>query len=198
MPHQQLLRKHASTAINRHFPFLLPPSLQSRHDILEQRRGVGAAGVPVFPQIALQVLVVGGFDVAGGQVADVGFERGGRGAVLGRESVAVWSEFIGVPLGGEDGGKGGEGVRELLKREEGYLVFLVSFLLRVCFKFVENASRRKKGLGRVWTLLDRTRGPTRVSFTNEIGQIVPSTWQANVSFRTLSSKAIQSRLEESG
>jgi hypothetical protein len=62
----------------------------------------------------LQVLVVGGFDVAGGQVADVGFEGGGRGAVLGWECVAVGGEFIGVPLRGEDGGEGAEGVGELL------------------------------------------------------------------------------------
>ena len=57
--------------------------------------------------------MVGGFDVAGGEVADVGFEGGRRGAVLGGEGVAVRSEFIGVPLRGEDGGEGGEGVGEL-------------------------------------------------------------------------------------
>lgn len=57
--------------------------------------------------------MVGGFDVAGGEVADVGFEGGGRGAVLGGESVAVRGEVIGVPLRGEDGGEGGEGVGEL-------------------------------------------------------------------------------------
>ena len=58
--------------------------------------------------------MVSGFDVAGGEVADVGFEGGGRGAVLGGESVAVRGEVIGVPLRGEDGGEGGEGVGKLL------------------------------------------------------------------------------------
>lgn len=58
--------------------------------------------------------MVGGFDVAGGEVADVGFEGGGRGAVLGGEGVAVRGEVIRVPLRGEDGGEGGEGVGELL------------------------------------------------------------------------------------
>lgn len=57
--------------------------------------------------------MVGGFDVARGEVADVGFEGGGRGAVLCREGVAVGGEFIGIPLGGEDGGEGGESVGEL-------------------------------------------------------------------------------------
>jgi hypothetical protein len=72
----------------------------------------------------LQVLVVGDFDVAGGEVADVGFEGGGRGAVLGGESVAVGGEASRVPLCGEDGGEGAEGVGELLcVRKRGYLVF---------------------------------------------------------------------------
>lgn len=68
--------------------------------------------------------MVGGFDVAGGQVADVGFEGGGRGAVLGGEGVAVGGETSGVPLCGEDGGEGAEGVGELLLcvRKGGYLV----------------------------------------------------------------------------
>ena len=57
--------------------------------------------------------MVGGFDVAGGEVADVGFEGGGRGAVLCWEGVAVGGEARGVPLRGEDGGEGGEGVGEL-------------------------------------------------------------------------------------
>lgn len=113
MPHQQLLRKNTSTAIDRHIPTLGPPGLQTRDDISEEVRGVRTAGVPVFPQVALQVLVVSGFDVAGGEVADVGFEGGGRGAVLGREGVAVGGEARGVPLGGEDGREGGEGVGEL-------------------------------------------------------------------------------------
>jgi hypothetical protein len=114
MPHQQLLRKNAPAAINRNIPALRSPGFQTWDDIIEEVSGVRAAGVPVFPQVALQVLVVGGFDVAGGQVADVGFEGGGRGAVLGGEGVAVGGEFIGVPLRGEDGGEGAEGVGELL------------------------------------------------------------------------------------
>ena len=57
--------------------------------------------------------MVGGFDIAGGEVADVGFQSGGRGGVLRRESGAVGGEGGGGPLGGEDGGEGGEGVGEL-------------------------------------------------------------------------------------
>ena len=109
-------------------PTLGPPGFQARHDVLEEVRSVRTARVPVFPQVALQVLVVGGFDVAGSEVADVGFEGGGRGAVLGRESVAVRSEIIGVPLRGEDGGEGGEGVGELYdEKKVGYLVSSWSF-----------------------------------------------------------------------
>lgn len=92
---------------------MLPPSLQIRDDIVEQGSGVGAAGIAVFPQVALQVLEVGDFQVAGGQVADVGFEGCGRGSVFGWEGVAVWDELSRVPLGGEDGGQGGKGVGEL-------------------------------------------------------------------------------------
>ena len=57
--------------------------------------------------------MVGGFDIAGGEVADVGFQSGGRGGVLRRESGAVGGEGGGGPLGGEDGGEGAEGVGEL-------------------------------------------------------------------------------------
>ena len=113
MPHQQLLRKNAPAAINRHLATLGPPSLESRDDVFEQRRGVRAAGVAVFPEVALKVLEVGDFDVAGGEVADVRFEGGGRGGVFGGEGVAVGEESWVIPLGGEDGGEGGEGVGEL-------------------------------------------------------------------------------------
>ena len=113
MPHQQLLRKNAPAAINRHLPTLGPPSLESRDNVFEQRRGVRAAGVAVFPEVALQVLEVGDFDVAGSQVADVRFEGCWGGGVLGWEGGAVGEEGWVVPLGGEDGGEGGEGVGEL-------------------------------------------------------------------------------------
>jgi hypothetical protein len=113
MPHQQLLRKNTPATINRHSLSLRPPTPQRRDDIAEQRRRVGAAGVAVFPEVALQVLEVGDFDVAGGEVADVRFEGCWGGGVFGREGGAVGVEGGGVPLGGEDGGEGGEGVGEL-------------------------------------------------------------------------------------
>jgi hypothetical protein len=72
----------------------------------------------------LQVFKVGGFDVAGGEVGNVGLEGGGRGAVFRWEGVAVGREVGGVPFGGEDGGEGAEGVGEL----GGYLVFWFGFL----------------------------------------------------------------------
>jgi hypothetical protein len=43
----------------------------------------------------------------------VRFEGGGRGGVFGWEGVAVGEEVGRLPLGGEDGGEGGEGVGEL-------------------------------------------------------------------------------------
>jgi hypothetical protein len=113
MPHQQLLRKNTPATVNRHLPSLTSPSLQRRDDIGKERRGVRAAGVAVFPQVALQVLEVGDFDVAGCEVADVRFEGCGRGGVFGGEGGAVGEEGWVVPLGGEDGGEGGEGVGEL-------------------------------------------------------------------------------------
>jgi hypothetical protein len=113
MPHQQLLRKNTPATINRHSLSLRPPTPQRRDDIAEQRRRVGAAGVAVFPEVALQVLEVGDFDVAGGEVADVRFKGCWGGGVFGREGGAVGVEGGGVPLGGEDGGEGGEGVGEL-------------------------------------------------------------------------------------
>jgi hypothetical protein len=113
MPHQQLLRKNTSTAIDRHLSTLSPPSLQSRNDIGKEFRCIRAASVPVFPKVALQVLQVCDFDVAGCEIADVRFEGCRRGGVFGREGVAVGEEVGGVPLGGEDGGEGGEGVGEL-------------------------------------------------------------------------------------
>lgn len=64
----------------------------------------------------MQVLEVGDFDVAGGEVADVRFEGCGRGGVFGGEGGAVGEEGWVVPLGGEDGGEGGEGVGELRVR----------------------------------------------------------------------------------
>jgi hypothetical protein len=48
--------------------------------------------------------VVGGFYVAGCEVADIGLECCWRRAVLSGKGVAVGDEFIGVPLGGEDVG----------------------------------------------------------------------------------------------
>lgn len=50
--------------------------------------------------------MVGGFDVAGCEVADMRFESCWRGAVFGGKGVAVGNELIGVPLGGEDVGEG--------------------------------------------------------------------------------------------
>lgn len=57
--------------------------------------------------------MVGGFHVAGCEVADVCFESCWRGAVFGGKGVPIGDEFIRVPLRGEDVGKGREGVREL-------------------------------------------------------------------------------------
>ena len=113
--------------------------------------------------------MVGGFDVAGGEIADVGFEGGGRGAVLGRESITVRGEGIGVPLRGEDGGKGREGVGELYdKKKVGYLVFFVVFRGNLLTRQSARDGMRQGIEQRLGTL-------TSVSFTNEIGQMVPST-----------------------
>ena len=89
MPHQQLLRKNTATAVNRHLPALGSPSLQRRDNIGEEGRGVRAAGVAVFPEVALQVLEIGDFDVAGCEVADVRFKGFRGGGVFGWEGGAV-------------------------------------------------------------------------------------------------------------
>lgn len=113
MPHQQLLRENTATAVNSHLLTLSPPSFQRRNDISKEGRSVRTAGIPVFPKVALQVLEVSDFDVAGGEVADVRFEGCRGGGMFGGEGVAVGEEGWVVPLRGEDGGECGEGVREL-------------------------------------------------------------------------------------
>lgn len=65
------------------------------------------------PEIALEVFEIGDFDVVFYEVLDVGEEDGGGGAVLRGKGIAVGCEGGGVPLRGEDGLEGGEGVWEL-------------------------------------------------------------------------------------
>jgi hypothetical protein len=113
VPHQQLLREHAATAVNRHIPALGPPGLETGDNILEKIGSVRAACVAVFPQVALQVLVVGSFHVASREIADVRFKSRWRRAMFGGKGIAVGNKFVRVPLGGEDVGQCGESVREL-------------------------------------------------------------------------------------
>lgn len=113
MPKQQLLRNHTTRRINRQPHPLLPPPLQRRRHIGEQRRRVRATLVPVPPEVALQVLQTRVLGVRGGEPLDVRLQRRGRGAGGRGEGVAVGGEGWGGPVGGEDGGEGAEGVGEL-------------------------------------------------------------------------------------
>jgi len=110
---QQLLRGHGPRAVDDEAHGGGSPGAQRGRDVGKQRAAQGAAGVAPAPEVALEGLEIGDLEVAGGQVVDVGAEGGRRGAVFCGEGVAVGEEVGAVPVGGEGGGEGGEGVGEL-------------------------------------------------------------------------------------
>jgi hypothetical protein len=107
---QQFLGEHAAGRVDGEGEAGALPRAQLGDDVREEVGRVGAGRVPVLPEVALQVLEVGDFDVASREVLDVGAEVGGRFAVFGGEGVAVWLEGWVVPVGGEDVREGAEGV----------------------------------------------------------------------------------------
>lgn len=89
MPKQELLCKDTAGRIDRQFQSPPPPVSQLGHHIREQRRGVRSGLVALLPEIALQVLEVGDFDIAGGEVFYMGLKSFGRFSMGFREGITV-------------------------------------------------------------------------------------------------------------
>ena len=94
---KQLLRENATGRVNSQLDTFGLPFLQVWCHILEERRGVGARPIAIFPQVTLQVFQACYLDVSLCQVLYIGLECfWGCSNVLG-EGIAVWLESGVIP-----------------------------------------------------------------------------------------------------